>query len=164
MLLAALGLDHERPAIGMAKRRLERLGDSLLGVGPRAQAVDHHLDGVLRVLGEAGRRVELVHLAVDPHPGESLGTQLLQQVRLLAFAPGHHRRKDHEPRVLRQLEHVVHHLRHGLRLELEVVLRAIRRAGAREKKPQVIVDLGDGADGGARIVARRLLFDRNRGR
>ena len=40
----------------------------------------------------------------------------------------------------------------------------MRRAGAREEQTQVVVDLGDGADGGARIVSGRLLLDRDRRR
>src|SRR5439155_181379 len=42
--------------------------------------------------------------------------------------------------------------------------RAVRHADAREEHAQVVVDLGDGADGGARILAGRLLLDRDRGR
>ena len=37
-------------------------------------------------------------------------------------------------------------------------------ADARVQQPQVVVDLGHGADGGARIAARRLLVDGDRGR
>ena len=44
------------------------------------------------------------------------------------------------------------------------VVGAIRLADPREKQAQVIVDLGDGADGRARVVRRRLLLDRDRRR
>ena len=44
------------------------------------------------------------------------------------------------------------------------MVRAARRAGAREQQAQIIVDLGDRADGGARIAGRRLLLDGYRGR
>jgi hypothetical protein len=49
-------------------------------------------------------------------------------------------------------------------VQRDVVDGAVRRAGAREQQPQVVVDLGDGADGGARVVAGGLLLDRDRGR
>ena len=42
--------------------------------------------------------------------------------------------------------------------------RAVRIADAREQQPQVVVDLGDGADGRARVVRGRLLLDRDRRR
>src|SRR5205085_8663903 len=40
----------------------------------------------------------------------------------------------------------------------------VRRAGAREQQAQVVVDLRDRSDGGARIVAGGLLLDGDRGR
>ena len=63
-----------------------------------------------------------------------------------------------------RLQHVVDHLRDALRRERDAVLRAVRIADAREQQAQVVVDLGDGADGRARVVAGRLLLDRDRRR
>src|SRR3989304_1325994 len=40
---------------------------------------------------------------------------------------------------------------------------AARAAGPGEQEAEVVVDLGDGADGRARVLARRLLLDRDRG-
>ena len=45
-----------------------------------------------------------------------------------------------------------------------LMLGAVRIADAREEQAQVVVDLGDRADGRARVVARRLLLDRDRRR
>ena len=64
----------------------------------------------------------------------------------------------------RQREHLVDHLADGLRLQRVVVVRAARRADARVQQAQVVVDLGDGADGRARVVRGRLLLDRDRRR
>src|SRR5689334_9062400 len=44
------------------------------------------------------------------------------------------------------------------------MIDAVGVADAREQKPQVVVDLGDGADRRARIVRRRLLLDGDGGR
>ena len=44
------------------------------------------------------------------------------------------------------------------------MLGAARDADARVQQAQVVVDLGDGADGGARVVRGRLLLDRDRRR
>ena len=60
--------------------------------------------------------------------------------------------------------HVVDHLRDALRRERHVVLGAERVAHAREEQAQVVVDLGDRADGRARVVRGRLLLDRDRRR
>jgi hypothetical protein len=37
----------------------------------------------------------------------------------------------------------------------------MRNTDVREQQPQVVVDLGDGADRGSRVGSRGLLFDRN---
>src|SRR2546430_15801259 len=44
------------------------------------------------------------------------------------------------------------------------LFRSVRRADARVQQPQIVVDLGHGADGGARVMARRLLLDGDGGR
>ena len=51
-----------------------------------------------------------------------------------------------------------------MRGQRDAVLRALRIAGAGEQQAQVVVDLGDRADGGARIVAGGLLLDGDRRR
>ena len=129
-----------------------------------AQAVDHHVDRVLQVLLQARRGIEVVHRAVDAHPRKALRAQLFEKVRLLALASGNHRGEHHQATVLRQLRQLVDHLRHRLRLERKAMVRAIGRAGARVEQAQVVVDLGHGADGRARVVARALLLDGDRRR
>ena len=133
MFCAAVHLDRERAAVGMAQCGLERFGKALLGVGAHLEAVDHDFDGVLDVLLEFGQRVDFVHRAVDAHAHETLRAQLVEQVDLLAFAPDDQRRQDHQPGVFRQLQHVIDHLRHALRRERDVVIGAVRVADAREQ-------------------------------
>ncbi len=162
VLLAAVRLERDGAAVGVAQRRLERLGEALLRVGAGLEAVDHDLDRVLRVLRELRQGLDIVDLPVDAQAHEPLRAQLVEEIRLLALAAGDDRRQDHQLRVLRQREHVVDHLRHRLRLEREQVVGAVGGADAREKKAQVVVDLGDRADGGARVVRGRLLLDRDR--
>ncbi len=164
MLLAAVHLQRDGPALGMAQRRFERFGQALAHVVAHLQAVDDDIDVVLLRLGQLRHGVDLINGAIDPHPRKTLGAQFGEQVELLALAVGHHRREDHQLGFGRQGQHVIDHLRHRLRLQRLVVLRAIRRAGAGEKQAQVIVDFGDGADRRPRVVRGRLLFDGNRRR
>jgi hypothetical protein len=164
VLASGVGFDHERAPVGVTQSGLEGLGQALARIGAHAQPIDDHVDRVLDVLGEARRGVEVVDLCVDAHAREALRAQLLQKIRLLALAPRDHGREDHEPAVLGQGGDLVDHLRDALRLQREMVLWAVRRAGARVEKPQIVVDLGHGADRRARVVARRLLLDRDRGR
>src|SRR5205085_11483578 len=164
VLAPAVSFQRQRAPVSVAQRRFQRLGEALLRIGARAQTIDDDVDGMLAVLREPRRAVELVHLAVDPHAAEALRAQLVEQLRLLALARSDDRREHHEPRVLRQREELVDQLRDAVRLQRRAVLRAVWRAGAREKEPQVVVDLGNRADGRARIVARRLLLDGDGGR
>ena len=164
VLGAAVHLERHGPPLGVAQRRLEGFGQALTHVVAHLEAIDHDIDGVLLRLGQLGYGVDFINRAVDPHAGETLGAQFGKEVELLALAVGDHRRQDHQPGFGRQGEHGIDHLRHRLRLERLVVLRAVRRAGAGEQQAQVIVDLGDGADGRARVVRGRLLLDGNRRR
>ena len=112
-----------------------------------------------------GDGVDLVHLAVDAHAHEALRAQLDEQFELLAFAVHHRRREDHQLGFLGHHQHRVDHLRDRHRGELLLrVVGAVRLADAGVEQAQVIVDFGDGADGRARIVRRRLLLDGNRRR
>ncbi len=155
---------EDRDTVAEAKRRLERFGEPLLDVFARPKAVDDGFDRVLLAQRQRRHRVELVDLAVDARAHEALRAQLLEDLHMLALALAHDRREQHEACFGIEREHRVDHLADGLRFERNAVLGTARRADAREQQAQVIVDLGDRADGRARIVRRRLLLDRDRGR
>ena len=128
----AVHLVSNGAAVGVAQRGLERLGEALADVVAHLEAVDDDVDGVLLRLGELGQRVDLVDRAVHAQAGESLCTQFGEEVLLLALAVGDDRRKDHQLGVGGQSQHMVDHLRDGLRIQRLLVLRAIRRTGAGE--------------------------------
>ena len=89
-----------------------------------------------------------------------LGQQLDERPLLLA----HHRREHREARPLGQLQHPVDHLLDGLRGDRLAAVVAVHAADAREEQAQVVVDLGDRADGRARVARSGLLLDRDRRR
>jgi hypothetical protein len=83
---------------------------------------------------------------------------------MLALALADHRRQQHPALLaLAEREHRIHHLADRLRLQRIAVVGTPWRANARIQEAQVVVDLGDGADGGTRVVRSRLLLDRDRG-
>ena len=165
VLLTRVHFDRDGAAVAVAQCGLERLRQPLLEIRPDAQPVDDDFDRVLLVLGELRDRIDLVHLAVDAHAHEALGAQLDEQFELFAFAVHHRRREDHQLGFLGHHQHRVDHLRDRHRGELLLrVVGAERLADAGVEQAQVIVDFGDGADGRARVVRRRLLLDRNRRR
>ena len=151
-------------AVGQAQRRLEAVGEALGDVALHDEAVHHHVDVVLELLVELRRVGDLVEGAVDLDALEALLLQLGELLAVLALAAAHDRRQQIEPRALGQRQHAVDHLRHGLALDRQPRRRRVGHADAREQQAQVVVDLGHRADGRARVLARRLLLDRDRRR
>ena len=160
----AVHLDGDGAAVGQPQCGFEAFGQSLLHVRPHPQPINHHVDVVLLGFLEPGQRVEFIGLAVDPEPHIAARLHVGEDVDELTLAVARDRRQHHQPRLGRQRQHGVDHLRDGLRLQRQVVERAIGRSGARKQQTQVVVDFGDGADRGARVVRGGLLLDRDRGR
>jgi hypothetical protein len=161
-------LDRDGAAVAVAQRRLERFGKPLLELLADLEPVDHHLDGVLGRLGKLGNGVDLVHLAVDANAREAFGAELDEELEVLALAVDDHRREDHEPQAVgvraaflaSERERRVDHLRDRHRRELLLgMVGAVRVADASEQEAQVVVDLGDRANGRARVVRGCLLLD-----
>ncbi len=103
-----------------------------------------------------------MHHAVDADPAVALRVELLEQVDEFALAGADHRREHLEPGALLHRQHLVDDLLRGLPGDPLAADRAVRRAGPRVEQTQVVVDLGDGADGRARVAVGRLLVDRHR--
>ena len=115
-------------------------------------------------LVERRRLGDLVEGAVDLDALVALLHEVGELLAVLALAPAHHRREQIKPRALRQRHDAVDHLRDGLALDRQAGGRRIGHADARPQKPHVVVDLGDGADGRARIARGGLLLDGDGGR
>ena len=79
----------------------------------------------------------------------------------LPLAAAHDRRQHVDALVVRRQHHHVDDPLERLRRDLAAAEMAVRDADVGEQQPQVVVDLGDGADGRARIRAGRLLLDRD---
>jgi len=154
---------NDRHAIGNRQRRLEAFGQALRHVGPDPKAIDHDLDRVLLAQTECGQfAVQIVHRAIDPDPNETLGSQVPEQVLMLALALANHWRQQHQTCALGQVQAGIDHLADGLGIQYLTVFRAARRADPGEHQAQVVMHLGHGADGRSRIVTGRLLLDRDR--
>ena len=146
-------------AVGQTQRGLHRIGEPLFGTGLNRQAIDHHLDIVLLLLLQRRRLGQRVHHAIDPDPAIALGVELVEEVDELALAGAHHRRENLELGALCHGQHLVDDLLRGLARDPLPAHRAVRCASAGVEQTQVVVDLGDGADGGARVAIGGLLVD-----
>lgn len=147
----------ERPSAVSTESVSRPLGAVLDG-----EAVDDHLDGVLLLLLERGRLGELDGLAVDPSAAVALGLEVGEEVDELALALAHQRREDLEAAALGQAQDLVDDGLRGLPGDGAVALGAVRLADPGEEQPEVVVDLGDGADRRARVARGRLLVDGDR--
>ena len=151
-------------AVGQLECRLETVGEPCADVGLHHDAVHHDVDVVLELLVQRRGAVDLVELAVDLDAGEALLLQLGEFLAVLALAAAHDGGQQIEAGAVGQSEDTVDHLGDGLALDGKAGRWRIGHADAREKQAHVIVNFGDGAHGGARIAARRLLLDGDGGR
>ncbi len=127
------------------------------------QPVNHQFDGVVLALVQRDLVVgNIAQLTVDARAREALLRQLVELLLELAFAPAHDRRHDHHPVLGLQVHHALHNLVGRLPRDGAATLRTMRHADRRIQQAQVVVDLGDGADGGTRAAAGRLLLDGDR--
>ena len=92
--------------------------------------------------------------AVDARADEALAAQALELELELALAGARDGREHARARVPSgEREDAVDDLLHRLRLDALAAARAVGDADAREEQAQVVGDLGDGADGGARATS-----------
>ncbi len=156
-------LDH-REAFGELQRGLEGFRQPLRDVRTHHDAVHHHVDVVREFLVQRRRFRQLMERAVDLDPLEALLEVVGEFLAVLALAAAHHRRQQIEPRALRQRQHPIDHLRHGLAFDRQTRGGRVGYADAGPQQPHVIVDLGDGADRRARVFRGGFLFDGDGGR
>ncbi len=149
---------------GEPGRRLDRLREPPAQIRLHHQPVDDDRDVVFELLVEDDLLVEAEQLAVDHRPRVALEPELVEQFAVLAFAPPHHRRQDHEFLPLLEGHQPVDDLLLGLTRDLGPALGAVRNPDPGPEQPQVVVDLGHRADGRAGIPGGRLLVDRDRRR
>ena len=154
-------VEDDQPA-GEAEGGLDRVGEPALGGLLDREAVDHDLDRVLQLLVEGRRLVEAVGLAVDARAAEALLLQLAEQLDVLALATADHRCEHLEAATVLEAEDPVDDLLRCLPLDRRTAGRAVGATGARIEETEVVVDLGDGADRGARVLRGRLLVDADR--
>ena len=146
-------------AVGEPQGGFEGLRQPEAHVVPHLEPVNHHLDGVLLVLGEFRHIVQVGDDAVDSRPHEAPGAQFLEHMQVLPLALAHHGRQQHQLGALLSRQHRIDHLAHGLGLQGDAVVRAVGVAHPRKQQPQVVVDLRDGAHGGTGVVGGGLLLD-----
>ena len=162
VLVVAVHVVDQQDPLGQPQGGLDRVGEATARVGLRREAVDDHLDRVLVALVEADLLVQAAVVPVDAGAGVALGAQGAEQVLVLPLAPLHHGCQQLEAGAGLLLEEGVHDLLGRGGGDQLAADGAVLLAGAGEQQAQVVVDLGDRADGGARVAVGGLLVDRDR--
>ena len=164
VLVAALHVDRQHAPLAEAQRGLDGVDDpAALRVAVEHEAVDDHLDGVPLELGELDALAQVADLSVDAHADEAGLGGFFEDLLVLALLVHDAGRQQHQPGALLR-QHRLGDLLHGLALDGPAAVVAVRLAHAGEEQAEVVVDLGDGPDGRARVVRDALLVDGDRGR
>ena len=163
MLFAAHDGDGDQ-AIGELERGLdgffEAVGDAVL----QQQAIDNDFDRVVLAAIERNGLVKALELAIHTRAHEPGLREFLEFLFVFALAPAHDRRENHHAIVGLERQDGLHDLLGGLARDGLPALGAMRRADGAPDDAEIIVNLGDGADGRAWRARSGLLLDGDRGR
>ena len=145
-VVARIDRNHQT-ALRQIQRRFNRFSHSGAGCLSSDQPIDHDVDRVLHLLVELKVVRQLDDLSVHPRPQEAAFQQILEQVFVLTLLPLDQRREDLELRAVGQTQDTVENVFSRLSCDRSAALMATRRADAGEEDAQIVVDLGDRADG-----------------
>src|SRR5208282_3834398 len=152
----ALDLEQVLPVL---ERHFQRVGKALFDSAANREPVDYHLDRVALVLVERDLLAQLANRAVDLDPHEAGAPQLAHLLPIFALAIADDRREHVDSRPLGPTHDPIDDLLDALLRDLTAAVVAMGAADAREQQAQVVVDLGNRADRGTRVVRGALLLD-----
>ena len=126
------------------------------------ESVDHDVDIVALVAVQLRGTAEGNDFAVDASADEPLFEQFVEEVPVVSLLASDSRRQDQEPCSGRELEDPTEHGFTGLSGDGNAARWAVKLADSSEEDTEKVVDLRNGADGGARVRAGALLGDGDR--
>src|SRR5579859_1486093 len=139
---------------------LEARGDALLD----QQTVDYHFDGVVLALVQNGRRVERVKFAIHADADVAILRKLLHFLAIKAFAATHDGSENHDAIIglaKVAIEDGLDDLVAGLASDGLTAIGTMGNADGAVNDAEIIVNFGDGADGGTRGARSGFLLDGN---
>ena len=90
--------------------------------------------------------------AINPGTDEALAQQALQKLLMLSFTILDHRRQEQDSGPFLKRQHTIHHFTHRARREGNAMIRASGFSDPSVEQSQVVVDLGHGPHGRARVM------------
>ena len=156
----------DEDALALAQRRLHRVGEprpACRGLSTSRSTTSSM--SCLDFLSSVDALLEPADLAVDARAGEARASARPPALLVLALAVLDQRREQHAACVpAGSLQDLVDDLLGALLADLAAAVLAVLHADGGVEHAQVVVDLGDRAHRGARVVAGRLLLDGDGGR
>ena len=149
--------DDQSPGKGAGS--FHAVGEALLDVRPDDEAVHDDLNVVLDVFFQLDLLVQLIEIAVYTGPDVAGALGGLKDLGVLALLAPDDGGQDLDAGALGQGEDLVDDLVDGLLADLFSALGAVGRARPGPEQAEIVIDLRDGAHGGAGVFAGGLLVD-----
>ena len=151
--------DNHHHAVAQFHRRGHTLADAFLVAFLHHELVNHRLDVMVLVSVDFHTSFYLPDFAVDAHVEIALAAQSLEEFTIVTLAHAHEWGEEEDGLALVFIEDKVDDLLFRIFHHLLAALVAVGRSGTCEEQAQVIVNLGGGAHGGARVLVGGLLLD-----
>ena len=126
-------------------------------------AVNHDLDVVGLVAVHHHAELDLAQFSIHAHAGEACLTDVFEQLAVVTFAATDGGGQDVDTLAIKLLEDEVGDLLFGVAHHALAGVVGIGLADAGVEQAQEVVDLGDGAHGGTRVLVHALLLDADDG-
>src|SRR5688572_3677446 len=114
-------------------------------------AIDNDFDTVFLILIEYNVFVEKAHLTINTNTNKALLSHVLKFFAVFAFAISYDRRENGNLRLLFDCQHFIDDLRRTLSFNWIIALIAKWLSDSRKQETKIVVYLGNGCDGGARV-------------
>jgi hypothetical protein len=154
----------EQTALPDLQRELDAVGEAALHALLEDDAIDDDVEIVRLGAIELDGIAEVDDRAVDARTDEAVATKALELELQLALPRPGDGGEHAEARAFGKREDVIDDLLDRLRFDALSAVGAMRDADPREQEPEVVGDLGHGADRGARRFREGPLLDGDGGR
>lgn len=162
VLITGIRVHGEHAAFTETEGYFGRVDDATaLGLVVKHEAINNDFNGVPLLLVEVNFFVEPSDGSIHSDANETVLAGVLEDFFVLALLVDHARSKEHEARAL-LLKDGESDLLDRLSLHGATAIVAMGVTYPGVEKPEVVVNLGNRADGGARVVGNAFLINRNR--
>ena len=159
----AIQCHHGHRPLAERQGGLHRLEDAIAVLGSNDYSVHHSFDVVDLVAVHLESRFEFDKLSVDPRPEVPQPHDLFEQLPVMAFSAANHGREEEKFLAFKTRQNVRGNLVVGVPHHR---LSRFQRKGIGcpcVEQPQEVVELSDGAHGGAGVFRNRLLLNGHHG-